>query len=420
MMQPSNSAPRLLVHEQTDSVSAEFDGGDAIGWILGFDPSDVSFLDDVLGRHVLHCKDARKTRFSGTVSSDALGRVLGTFGLSLPQVRVVRFDRPVKRSEYSWGGLVDPMRVGRLFAEGSTVIFEALHDRHEPLRRLCAALAAQAGTRAQTNIYLTPPDSQGFKPHWDTHDVFVMQVEGSKRWRIYDGGCELPVASQTFDLEKHGPGSVEAEFEVSAGDVVYIPRGIMHAAETRDEASLHVTLGMIAYPWAEFLGQCLGELVLRDSRWREDLPFGFVADAESGFSAVEAELRNRLAALADEIDVEAVLLQKLDDVGAAFRPRASDYLAQSMHAEHLEPGDSVRCRPGLHYRMEKRDGRVLVFSSGRQLDFPDVAEKTVAAVLNGGPVAAGAIADGLDWSGRKAVLETMIREGILVRPQEQS
>ena len=34
----------------------------------------------------------------------------------------------------------------------------------------------------QINAYITPPENQGFAAHYDTHDVFVLQVSGSKRW----------------------------------------------------------------------------------------------------------------------------------------------------------------------------------------------------------------------------------------------
>ncbi|WP_430930579.1 JmjC domain-containing protein, partial [Pseudomonas aeruginosa] len=35
------------------------------------------------------------------------------------------------------------------------------------------------------NAYWTPPNSQGFAPHWDDIDAFVLQLEGTKRWRLY-------------------------------------------------------------------------------------------------------------------------------------------------------------------------------------------------------------------------------------------
>lgn len=35
------------------------------------------------------------------------------------------------------------------------------------------------------NAYLTPPNSQGFAPHYDDIEAFVLQIEGRKRWKLY-------------------------------------------------------------------------------------------------------------------------------------------------------------------------------------------------------------------------------------------
>lgn len=32
------------------------------------------------------------------------------------------------------------------------------------------------------NAYLTPPGRQGFAPHSDDIDAFILQLEGTKRW----------------------------------------------------------------------------------------------------------------------------------------------------------------------------------------------------------------------------------------------
>jgi Cupin superfamily protein len=43
------------------------------------------------------------------------------------------------------------------------------------------------------NAYLTPPGRQGFAPHSDDIDAFILQLEGTKRWvlgvRNLDLGC---------------------------------------------------------------------------------------------------------------------------------------------------------------------------------------------------------------------------------------
>ena len=33
--------------------------------------------------------------------------------------------------------------------------------------------------------YLTPPGTQGFAPHYDDIEAFILQLEGKKHWRLY-------------------------------------------------------------------------------------------------------------------------------------------------------------------------------------------------------------------------------------------
>lgn len=34
--------------------------------------------------------------------------------------------------------------------------------------------------------YLTPPGTQGFAPHYDDIEAFILQLEGKKYWRLYN------------------------------------------------------------------------------------------------------------------------------------------------------------------------------------------------------------------------------------------
>ena len=85
-----------------------------------------------------------------------------------------------------------------------------LHERLPQLAALCRAVEKTFSGHFQTNIYLSPPNAQGFKTHFDSHDVFVLQVAGSKVWTIYDTLIELPLHGQAFEPEKHIPGPADA------------------------------------------------------------------------------------------------------------------------------------------------------------------------------------------------------------------
>lgn len=385
---------------------------DALAWILGR-PDSTDFVEAELGRRWVHARHEDRSRFVDFLSLGHLDEILGTHAIRFPGVRLVRADQDVPASEYVWRDqMVDPAQVARLFAEGATVIFGALHDRHEGMRSLCAELTRQATARTQTNIYLTPPDSQGFKPHWDTHDVFVLQIEGSKRWRMYGGGPELPLKDDKFDPEEHGPGEVEAELTLEAGEVLYIPRGVMHAAVTTDTVSLHVTLGVMAYTWADLLVDCVSEIAERSPEWRANVPYG-LADRDPDGRKTLAGFRGRLEALASDVDLAAVIAERQRAFDDVFRPRATDLMRQAIGAGGVDESDLVRWRPGTTGWLERRNGRAVLMSPGREVDFPAAAAGTVEALIDAGALRAGEVADGLDWESRRAVLTALVREGFV-------
>jgi len=114
------------------------------------------------------------------------------------------------------------------------------------------------------NAYWTPANSQGFAPHWDDIDAFVLQIEGKKRWRLYptrDVSEKFPrFSSKEFseDERKRLEETKYVEVILEPGDVMYMPRGTIHEAfcitgggnddddddGQKDEASLHLTISV--------------------------------------------------------------------------------------------------------------------------------------------------------------------------------
>lgn len=95
------------------------------------------------------------------------------------------------------------------------------------------------------NIYLTPAGAQGFAPHYDDVEVFVLQVSGSKRWRLHapiDDESILPrYSSRDFHPDEVGPP--ERDVLLEQGDLLYLPRGVIHQAASQASGhSLHITV----------------------------------------------------------------------------------------------------------------------------------------------------------------------------------
>jgi lysine-specific demethylase/histidyl-hydroxylase NO66 len=44
--------------------------------------------------------------------------------------------------------------------------------------------------------YLTPPNTQGFAPHYDDIEAFILQLEGKKHWRLYSPRTDSEVLAR--------------------------------------------------------------------------------------------------------------------------------------------------------------------------------------------------------------------------------
>jgi len=72
------------------------------------------------------------------------------------------------------------------------------------------------------------PIGGGVGPHFDYYDVFLIQVSGSRQWRLgqlCDETTELQDNSQVKLLEQF---TTEVTHELNPGDMIYIPAGKAH------------------------------------------------------------------------------------------------------------------------------------------------------------------------------------------------
>lgn len=141
------------------------------------------------------------------------------------------------------------------------------------LRRLMGALEEFWQVPVGANVYVTPPGSQGFAPHFDDIDAFILQVEGAKLWRLYaptDPRNVLPRRSSR-DFNPRELGQMTMEVVLQPGDTLYLPRGCVHEAESMPDAhSMHVTLSVNQdSSWQRLFESALPRAVaLASSKWR--------------------------------------------------------------------------------------------------------------------------------------------------------
>ena len=164
----------------------------------------------------------------------------------------------------------------------STSVFSTSVISARTLTRLIAELELALGHPCQANAYLTPPGSQGFAVHSDTHDVFVFQTHGSKLWEVHPAPGESENGAREVLLEP--------------GLSMYLPTGTPHAARAQDTVSLHVTVGINQLTWRTLLDRAVSQ-AMDGIEADAHLPAGYLDDP----GRLADGLSDRLHALAEAL-----------------------------------------------------------------------------------------------------------------------
>jgi hypothetical protein len=351
--------------------------------------------------------------YSSLVTMDEVEAVINETGLRYPDLNMANADDELAKDDYAKStNLIDRVRVYKLFAEGSTIILPHLHLRHNKLAAFCRGMEARFSAPFQTNLYLSPQNGQGFIPHFDNHDVFVLQVAGSKQWTIYDAYMDLPLRGQVFDKDEHKPGLPTQEFELKAGDLVYVPRGVMHSARSTDELSLHVTVGALVYSWADLLLEAMSAHSLESRSFREALPIGYAAH---GFDSADAAKRFRQLAsdFAAHGDFEAAIEKLVDRFRDSRAPLLDGQLDQTVSLAALILHDVVAVRPHAIFEVTNKDDSVHIDFAGADISIPGFATTAVHRILSGEPVRIADLPSELDDEGKLTLVRRLIKEGLV-------
>lgn len=155
--------------------------------------------------------------------------------------------------------------------DGATLIIDRVHKLVPELGQFVEQLRFQIGHPLQVNLYCSWPGKQGFRCHYDTHDVFILQIDGSKEWNVFTDTFKYPLKTQKCAHLQSPEEPPYLNCLLEPGDVLYIPRGHWHYALALDRPSLHLTLGIHGKTGIDFLEWAIEELKQQES-WRKTLP----------------------------------------------------------------------------------------------------------------------------------------------------
>ncbi len=354
-----------------------------LAYLIGGMPAEV-FFDKYYENRVLHCRHDDGERYRGLLDIDRIDDILANSELPPKALDMARRDPPIQRSYFTYtDGSIDRGAVIHHFQRGATLILPQLHLADARLAEFCRALESVFSTRVQTNIYLTPGNGQGFGTHYDDHDVFVMQVRGQKRWRLYRRPLDNPYRGEKFRAGEYEPGEPVQEVLLQAGECVYVPRGLMHdAAAEGDTPSLHVTVGLLGRSWADLMLEALSEVALRDPRFRRSLPPGF-ADPDFDTGQAKAEFDELLDRFKQNASFEEAFEVIRENYLRARRPALQGGLVDACAAGNEET--QYQRRDNIQVLLRHDDREAVLVSAGGDIHFDREALTGLRTALAGEP-----------------------------------
>ncbi|RBP02006.1 cupin superfamily protein [Roseiarcus fermentans] len=368
-----------------------------------------SFARERLDREPLHCARADPAFFASLFSLGDLEAYLARARPAFSKAFAIDSRREINSLEFCDAhGVVDPTRLFQLFDRGCTIVLREIDAHFPALDALCRSAEKRLQAPVFANVYYAPPGGQSFPVHYDAPDVYALQVEGTKTWRLYAPSYEKPLADQ------HCYGQMPEQTSLSAarlapGDLLYVPRGFPHLVTADDGPSLHISLSAFPPTWADALAEAVSELARRDPALRAALPPGYFAPGE--------DLERRFAALvrkfADEAALRPALARVARRVVASRRAWVPDPIRRPRQAAGLSIESELTANREALVLLERAGDAVRLTGLGKELMFAAEALDDLAFALEATRFRIADTPGALDPEGKLDLFQTLLLNGFV-------
>jgi bifunctional lysine-specific demethylase and histidyl-hydroxylase NO66 len=366
--------------------------------------------------------------FVDLLDEAAVDELVSRRGLRTPFLRMAKDGSVIPPGRYTRSGgagatigdQVADDKVLDLLVDGATLVLQALHRTWPPLVVFGSRLSAELGHPIQINAYVTPPQNQGFAPHYDTHDVFVLQVAGRKRWKIHEPVLVDPLPDQPWESVRDAvavraaqPALIDAE--LAPGDAIYLPRGYLHSAVAQGELSIHLTVGIHPLTRATMLTE-----LLRAAKSQPELRAALPAAVDLTDPATLApHLRETVIALLSFLDDggDGLTAAVADSIAATLsestRPEPISPINHAALAARLTADTPLQLRGGLRVTVRAADQTVTLRVLDRTITMPGAVETALKWVLTGVRFTPAQL-PGLDPAEQLVLARRLLRDAVVV------
>ncbi|MFV8249613.1 JmjC domain-containing protein [Bdellovibrio bacteriovorus] len=127
--------------------------------------------------------------------------------------------------------------------------FNSIENDFPCITAVCEEVAFHTGLKVQCNAYFTPSATQGLPIHYDLHDIWIVQTEGSKLWKVWKSfrkevSLQTLLADEKENLQAWAAGTPSRNLRLEKNHTLYLKKGEPHVATTTTESSLHFAFGI--------------------------------------------------------------------------------------------------------------------------------------------------------------------------------
>ena len=311
--------------------------------------------------------------YQSILTSQEISDYLDRMDIFYPSLRMVKNGKEIPQGEYTLkstpighhrkDGIINTDKAFALFNSGATFVIQAGQRYFDHLSHACLELSKKFNSPVQANLYITPQKSQGFNPHWDTHDVFVLQISGTKTWHLYGMEKELPTKSQPFVSKDYQKEPIRT-LQLSPGDFLYLPRGYVHDAVADNGISAHITIGILSFTWARFFNEIFPQLE-EFKAFREAVPF-WKGDLETAIREKTELLKETLSSLNFSKGIE-----RLNKNYKNAQPQpVHNYFESIVNKHNINSDTEFSLNDGILYTLQEKESGTELQMLGKVLLFP--------------------------------------------------
>lgn len=368
------------------------------------------FLEKHYSKRALHISGTPE-KFRHLFTWNSLNEVLNSSSQPHPTVKMSHGGKQFKPK--------DAIDLVRAVQKGATLIVENIDRYNLALGDFLNRLSEEINEQTRFNLYLSYPENQGYKIHYDTHDFLILQIAGYKEWWIFPE----TMPSVLFKQKTHGvtPPPKESLYlncKLGPGDVLYVPRGHWHYAMAREKPSMHLTLAMFVKTGIDFMRWLADELTDHEE-FRSAFPLRLTNQHTSDENQSADNLRK----------LKVNLVKVLDDTGLYKKfLQYSTAVSRNRHPfnfPHHTVSSIEDCRDAVSFRrrhqvasisLNKDSKKIKLTCGGRLLSFDEKAEPILRFIFNSSQFTKQeliAASNGISWDTASAILLPLLREGFI-------